>query len=474
MPPWTSSPELFHGIGSETRSSLELVCDFAHTHLTELSRRSGENYAQHGFEVASTLRELTADAPLLSAAILHDLLVHPEGETLLLQAPIGEEERKLIREMHALRRLHIDANAADLDLALTAFIGDTSLLPLRMAHRLTDVRHLARFPRVLQKQIAHESLHMYAAIAGRLGMHRWRYEMEDICFRILQPHIAERLEQTIQRSLELDTTCLRQMKEYLLKALQEEGITASIDWRIKTLYSTYRKMVIKRRTFPELTDRLALRIVVPEIKDCYTTLGITHAILHPMPGKLKDYIGIPKENGYRSIHTVVYPLPGVNELPIEIQIRTREMHEECEYGVAKHGEYKNYLYALSARSARVNLFRNLEILREEAKSPKKFEEALRTYFGEDHIAIFDARNNLYHLKVPATALDFLCKIYGRRCKFLKTVSVNGRERPLDTPLHDGDTVDAKFGKDAMVKPSWMHACKHAGTRKMLASTLPRK
>ena len=183
------------------------------------------------------------------------------------------------------------------------------------------------------------------------------------------------------------------------------------------------------------------------------------------------HIGVPKENGYRSIHTVVYPLPGVNEQPIEIQIRTREMHEECEYGIAKHGEYKNFLYALNSRSARVALFRNLQNLREETRSPKQFEEALRTYFREDHIAIFDARNNLYHLKDPATALDFVCSVFEKRIRFLKSVRINGRERSLDTPLHDGDTVEGLFGKESRVDRSWLSYPRHNVTKRMIRTLL---
>ena len=471
MSPCACSPQLYHRMGETGRSKLETVCNFGCAHLSSLTRRSGESYATHGCEVAATLRELTDDPSLLSVAILHDILVHEEGESLLARAPLSDEEQSLIRHMHELRRLHIDANTMDLDRTLDAFTGDARLLPLRMAHRLNDVRHLHRFPKKLQRQIAHETLHMYSAIAGRLGMHRWRYEMEDVSFRLLQPRIVSNLEKTIEGHRALDIACLEHTRDYLREKLIEEGIEVSIDFRIKSLYSTYRKMLLKRRSFEELLDRLALRIVVPSTGLCYAALGIVHASLHPVPGKLKDYIGAPKENGYRSIHTVVYPLPGVTEQPIEIQIRTKEMQEECEYGIAKHGEYKNALYALHTRSSRVNLFRNLQNLREEARSPKQFETALRTYFREDHIALFDAGNTLYHLKHPASALDFLVELHGKRCKFLKTVRINGRERPIDTLLHDGDTVDALFQRESSAKASWVHACKHPASRRLLREIL---
>lgn len=428
------------------RSRIRLTHRYADDHLRSLTRRSGESYAVHGREVATVLRELTDDASLFCVAVLHDLLVHPDGDALLEASPLSQDERKLVQELHPLRRLHIDANTEDLDRVISAFTEDERLLPLRMAHRLNDLRHVKRFDQRLQRQIARESLHMYTAIAGRLGMHAWRHEMEDICFRLLRPHTVEQLERKFAACAKLDAACLKHAKRFLLKKLRDEGIAASIDGRIKQLYSTYRKMIIKKRRFEELTDRLALRIVVPTIRDCYHALGVVHAALHPIAGKLKDYIGAPKENGYRSIHTVVHPLPGVTELPIEIQIRTPAMDAECEFGVAKHGDYKNAVYALQSPLARVNLFRNLLSLREEARSPKQFEAALRTYFNDDHIALFDASNNLYHLKQPVTALEFISHVYGKRSGFLKSVRVNGRERSFTVLLRDGDTVDARFGR----------------------------
>ena len=471
MPDYTCPPRLYRDLPRDDKAKVLEACRYGKQHLSGLQRRSGESYAQHGCEVATALGEVTRDSSLISVAILHDLLVHPDGDSLLEHSPLTQSERKLVQQLHPLRRLHIDANTEELDRVINAFTADARLLPLRMAHRLNDVRQLARFTEKLKRQIATETLHMYTAIASRLGMHAWRYEMEDVCFRLLQPRIVQQLERKFTAYAALDTTCLRHAKRFLTKKLQEEGIQSSIDGRIKQLYSTYRKMVIKRRRFEELTDRLALRIIVPTTKDCYHALGIVHASFHPIPGKLKDYIGAPKENGYRSIHTVVYPLPGVTEQPIEIQIRTAEMNEECEYGVAKHGEYKNAVYALHSQFSRVNLFRNLQSLREEARSPKQFETALRTYFNDDHIALFDAKNNLYHLKQPVTALDFACHVYGSRCKNLKSVHINGRERPLDTTLHDGDTVQARFSKEMRVQTAWLDVCHHAPARKVLRSLL---
>lgn len=302
-------------------------------------------------------------------------------------------------------------------------------------------------------------------------MHRWRSEMEDRCFPVIQPKIAGSLQKKFHALRALDDACLRHTEKFLRSSLRKAGIDCDTEVRRKGLYSTYRKMVIKRRAFEDLTDRLAVRIILPTMEDCYRALGVVHGVMHPMPGKLKDYIGAPKENGYRSIHTVVYPLPGVTEQPMEIQLRTSDMNGDCEYGCAAHGKYKESIYALQAQPARVNLFRNLESLRSESRSPAQFEEALRKYFHEDHIAIFDAKNNLYHLRKPASILDFVCHAFPERIASVKSVRLNGRVRSLDTRLQDGDTVEAHFGKKRTITHEWVHACCHGVHIKRIRSCL---
>lgn len=440
---------------------------YAAMHLSSILRRSGESYAAHGEELAGVLKEVTSDAALHAVAILHDLPEHPSGKTLLQTAPLTEDQRTLVHGMRTLRRLHIDENTTDLDTVLDAFAEEPRLLVLRMAHRLNDVRHLERFSREAQRRIAHETLHLYTAIAGRLGFHRWRWQMEDICFTRLHPRLAARIRKEFTLSQETDRACLGHTRTYLLKKLQDAGIEAEMDERIKGVYSTYRKMLLKKRSFSELTDRLALRIIVPQPEQCYLALGIVHAHMHPMPGKLKDYIGAPKENGYRSLHTVVYPLPGVSELPIEIQIRTREMHEECEFGIASHADYKQLRYALTSAASRANLFRNLRSLRDSAASPARFEKALRTHFREDHLLLFNPQNRFFHLRKPATAMDFACQEMPGECARVTGVRINGRDKPLDTPLKDGDTVELLLGSATESMKRQLDACVQKSSRKLI-------
>lgn len=474
MPAAPLPKRLLRELGHSARERVTTAHEYANTHIADIARRTGESYAEHGIEVAVVLREIMDDPSMLCVVILHDLLIHPAGDALLENAPLTDDEKQLVRDLHPLRRLQIDAHTEQLHKVIDAFERNPRLLPVRMAHRLNDVRHIDRFDGALHRKIAHETLHMYAAIAGNLGMYRWRMEMENICFRLLQPSIAARLETKLAAVRELDNACLKHAKRHLEKKMEEAGIDCQITVRIKELYSMYRKMAIKGRTFEELTDRLALRIIVRERRDCYLALGIVHEAFNQIPGKLKDYIGAPKENGYRSIHTVVYPLAGVTEQPIEIQIRTEAMHLDCELGMARHGDYKHELYALDTGSARVDLFRNLQGLREEAQSPRQFTTVLRTYFREDYIVLFDENDNLYHLKHPLNALDFVCHVHGVRCALLRGVKINGRKRHLATALRDGDTIEVAFGKTHAVQPDWLDACKYARAKAVLKKVMERQ
>ena len=450
--------KILQRIPEAEREKLSQVYAYSAEHLSSVRRRNGIDYSTHGLEVASVFSECSNDASIISVAFLHDILLHPQGEHLLSGAPLTQKEKNSVRIMNRLRRLHIDSNKMDLNRFIEAISEESYLIPLRIAHRLNDIRSLSLFDDELKEKMAHESLHMYAAIAGRLSMHSWRYEMEDICFRFLQKETVTGLLGKFEEYKKLDQISFSHAVKYIGKKLDEAGIHHRIDYRLKSLYSTYRKMIVKNRKFEDMTDRLAVRIITKNTEDCYRALGIVHAHMHPIAGKLKDYIGIPKENGYQSIHTVVYPLPGVTEQPIEIQIRTEEMHKACEYGVAAHGEYKNANYSLRTNYSHVNLIKNFQLLCAKGRSPEQFENTLRTYFDENHMAIFDSDNNLYHVKRPANILDFMCLLYPKKLANLKEVRLNGRVVPIDTALHDGDIVDPRFTKKPTINISWIKAC----------------
>lgn len=447
------------------------VRQYANQHLSSIKRRSGESYADHGVEVSNVLTEIPHDKELLEVAILHDLLVHPSGARLLRGAPVNSSQKKLIKGMYALRRLHIDEKTKDLDLAIKTFTKDGRLVMLRMAHRLNDIRNISRFTPELQKRICREALHIYSSVAARLGLNKWRHEMENICFQVLHPKTSKKIKELFLAHEKSDKACLSHSKKFIEKKFKKHQLSTKIHERIKGHYSTYRKMVMKNRDFEQLTDRLALRIIVNDNLECYQVLGIIHQCMHPIPGKLKDYIGSPKENGYQSIHTVVYPLPGVTEEPLEIQIRTEAMQKESEFGIAAHSDYKIANYVLTQRKSRINLFQNLEQFRAEMTSPAQFEKALRSYHRSDHLMLFDHKNNLYHIKKPATVLDFCCQGIGEKTLNIKEIKVNGKKAELGKKLSDGDVIEVRFKRELTFKKSWNFLARQKSSKKLLKEWL---
>lgn len=449
----------------------EQVQQFAREHLSGIWRGSGESYYQHGCEIAEVLSEINPDKSLTKVAMLHDLFHHPKGGDLISKSPLNEKEKALARGMHDLRRLRISGEMKDLDRVIDSFTRDGRLLILRLAHRLNDIRHLERFSHSRQKEIAQEAFLFYSSFAARFGFNAWRHEIEDRCFWTLHPEDAAQVSRKMMEYEQIDENCLNLAREYLAKFIAASGIQAHIVGRRKSLYSCYRKMIFKNRKFEDLTDRLAIRIIVDRLDDCYRVLGIVHGYMHPIPGKLKDYIGAPKENGYKSIHTVVYPLPGVNEEPLEIQIRTAEINRHCEYGAAAHYRYKYLNYSAKTGQVRIDLFRSLDILRQEVRSADQFQKLLKTYFRDDRLIIFDQNNNLYHLKRPASVLDFAGQIHKPKFSKIKDALVNGKICPLGQVLKNGDVVQLNFKRDRSISLDWLSGALQNQTKQIIRKLL---
>jgi guanosine-3',5'-bis(diphosphate) 3'-pyrophosphohydrolase len=463
--------KLVEGFDDTWSEEIGRVYSFSSKYLTKIQRASGESYFQHGIEVALTLKEIIPDPRLVIVAILHDLPVHPQGEKLLLKALLSNFQRKLILDMFQLRHLHIDAEMRDLDLALRSFTKDTRILLLRMAHRLNDMRHIDHFSEDRQQRLASETLHMYTAIASQLGINAVRTELEDRCFLYLFPEIAQKMKKQFQQLESVDKVCLSRMRDFICQKLGEYNIENRVQFRIKGLYSTYRKMLLKNLVLSEVMDRLALRIIVENEEDCYRVLWLVHKYMHPVPEKLTDYIGMPKDNGYRSIHTVIYPFVGVTEVPMEIQIRTHEMEKECEFGQAAHGDYKKIRYALTSMTSRVNLFRNLSVKRDVMNNPDDFEKIFRDYFNERKTMIFDEMGKPYYIDKSFTVLDFVCLQYGEKVIQLKTARVNGRIQHFSTFLRNGDIVHIRFSPENKIKREWLDYCESPSSIKLLSGLL---
>lgn len=441
---------------------------FSQDYLDRIRRKKFESYADHGVRVSETLSEVTDDPSLLSIALLHDILNHPNGKKLLSNSPLNKSEQRAIIKLHTLRNLRIDINKKDLDKVIKEFSRDYRLLLVRMAHRISDARALELLSKKKAKKIARETLLIYALLADKMGLRRWRYEMEDICFKYLYEKNSKKIEKQFKKYKKNDKDCLKHTKNYLSKEFKKANMNCRIEGRIKSLYSTYSKMVVKNKSFDEILDRLALRIIVNNTEDCYKALGVIQLSMHPIIGELKDYIASPKENGYRSLHTTIYPLPKISNRPMEIQIRSAKMHLECENGIASHLQYKidNYNMRYSPKS-RVDLIKGLEIIRSEIHSSDNFSKALRQHSRGKRLTIFDEKNRIYNIEKPANLLDFVCSTYGKRVAYLKEAKINGSISNIFSLIKDGDVIEVKFQKKSKISRSWIRKCLQKSSRNFL-------
>ncbi len=446
------------------REAVAEALGYAREHLRGIPRGIDGNYATHSIRLAETVAEMTTDPVLLRVALLHDLLVHPHGDILLRQSPLNREERDLARKMHMLHHLRLDSDMEQLESALHAFIDEPRILPLRMAHRLRDVRQLADLPFESAQRVAAETLSIYCAIAQRFGFSAWRREMENSCFRLLHPHEAAVTQAMIDRAHASEVKDMRRAKECLSWHFRDAGVAAQIHCKTKCLYSTYTTMQREQIPFEEVHDRLQLRMIVGRSDWCYAALGVVHSVLHPLPGALQDFIGSPKDNGYRSLDTFVHPHVGVTSRPLAISIRTPQMDDECEFGIGRGGRQ-----AITS-NAWLDLLRHLHVRGHEMQSPGQFAEFLRGYFA-DGIGLYDGKNNFYRLRSPVTALDFICHVYGPACAGMQSVSRNGVNCSPETLLKNGDTVIARFSPAMCVTKEWLDACRHDSSKDVIRRAL---
>ncbi len=430
------------------QESLDLVkkaFDFATAAHSGQVRRSGEPYVSHPIHVASVLVELQLDAPSIAAALLHDTVEDVEGVTLdVIEKEFGSEIRSLVDGVTKLGKLDFidreEQQAESWRKMILAMSKDIRVILIKLADRLHNMRTLAYQDIDRQVAIAHETLDIYAPLAHRLGMYTIKAEIEDLALRYIDPQgykdVANKVGQKrIEREEQIKTII-----KTLGEKITEMGITNfEIDGRPKHLYSIYRKMVIQNRSFDQIYDLIAVRVVVDTIPECYTVLGIAHTLWTQMPGRFKDYISTPKFNMYQSLHTTLIGGRTIPS-PFEVQIRTREMHRVAEYGIAAHWNYKE-------GSSDGGLDKKLYWLRQildwqsETRDSKEFIDGLKTDLYSEDIFVFTPKGDIINLQRGATPLDFAYRIHSHVGNSCVGAKVNGKMVPLATELQTGDRVE---------------------------------
>jgi GTP diphosphokinase / guanosine-3',5'-bis(diphosphate) 3'-diphosphatase len=425
------------------------------------TRATGEPYITHPLQVAIILAEMRLDMETLVAAILHDTIEDTpvtyddiqgrfgpavahlvEGVTKLgsiprLRQSADEDKRELDK-----RRLEAQhqTQAENLRKMFLAMFDDPRVVLIKLADRLHNMRTLGAIAPEKQRRIAEQTLEIYAPLANRLGMWRMKGELEDLSFSFLNAERYNELADLLKETKAARDRYLKRVISNLERTLLEAGIHAQIKGRVKHIYSLYQKMERKRRPVERIYDLLAVRIIVETVKDCYAALGVIHSLWPPIPGEFDDYIARPKESMYQSLHTAVW---GLDNKPLEIQIRTQEMHEMAEYGIAAHWRYKEQKGA-GRRDTRyeqkIAWLRRLMDWRHEVETAQDFVESLKTDVFEEHIYVFTPQGDIVEMPRGATPIDFAYRIHtdlGHQCGGAK---VNDRIVPLDTPLDNGDIV----------------------------------
>jgi guanosine-3',5'-bis(diphosphate) 3'-pyrophosphohydrolase len=412
-------------------------------------RKSGDPYIQHPLAVALILADLGLDDITLAAALLHDAV---EDTGVLIEhitTEFGPEVSSIVDGVTKLDRVHFDSKeaqqAASMRKMLVAMAKDIRVLLIKLADRLHNMRTIAAMPEWKQRRTAQETLDVYAPLAHRLGIQDMKWQLEDLAFATLHPKRYAEIEQMVAtRSPERDIY-LAQVLEEVKERLGELRISADVTGRPKHYWSIYEKMVVKGREFDDIFDLVGIRVLVESVKDCYAALGSIHATWLPVQGRFKDYIAMPKFNLYQSLHTTVV---GPQGKPLEVQIRTREMHHRAEFGIAAHWGYKEH-----SPNDDVAWLQRIVAWQSETSDPAEFMETLKIDLDQDEVFVFTPKGDVITLPVKSSPIDFAYSIHtevGHRCIGAR---VNGRLVPLDSHLSSGDTVEIFTSKVEHAGPS---------------------
>ena len=440
---------------------------FACEHHADQRRKSGEDFIVHPVGVARICAGMRLDTETLCAALLHDTVEDTTASIEEVQTRFGEEIAKIVDGVTKLTEITFqsrdEAQAENYRKMMVAMATDVRVILIKLADRLHNMRTIEALPKQKQMDKARETLEIYAPLAHRLGIHAIKWELEDLAFATLHPRKYQEIKALVAQQRDERERYVGEAGEYLAQELTALGIDAQIAGRAKHFYSIYSKMTKKGKEFNEIYDLTAMRVIVGSVKDCYGTVGAIHSLWKPLPGRFKDFIAMPKFNMYQSLHTTVI---GPEGRPLEIQIRTQEMHEMAEFGVAAHWMYKQHpdgerqdghggrdgadgrggRGAGSREDAKLQWLRSMIDWQKELSDPREFMDTLKTDLFEDEVYVFTPKGEVKSLAAGATPLDFAYEVHteiGHRCVGAR---VNGKIVPLHCELKSGDIVEILTAK----------------------------
>lgn len=433
--------------------------DFAYQLHAGQFRASGEPYIVHPIAVAGLLRDIGASTAVVAAGFLHDVVEDTQVTPEEIEARFGEEVRALVEGVTKLGGIHFtnrtEAQAENLRRMFLAMASDIRVVLVKLADRLHNMRTLAALKPEKQLRIARETRDIYAPLANRLGIGRFKWELEDLAFKVLEPESYRDVQQQVATKRSEREQRLAATVQLLRDRLAAAGLQAcEVSGRPKHLYGIWSKMQRQQKAFHEIYDVAALRILCPSVDGCYRALAVVHDIFRPIPGRFKDYIGLPKPNGYQSLHTAVIG----RHRPIEVQIRTTEMHQVAEYGIAAHWKYKEGGSPAAGDTERFNWLRQLVDWQKDdgGEDSSDFLASIKEDLFDEEVFVFTPKGDVVGLRKGSTAVDFAFRIHSEVGNHCQGVRINDRLCPLATPLQNGDFVQVITAKNAHPSLDWLN------------------
>jgi GTP diphosphokinase / guanosine-3',5'-bis(diphosphate) 3'-diphosphatase len=443
---------------------VERAYDVAAHHHRDQKRKSGDPYITHPLAVATILAELGMNTETLCAALLHDTVEDTTYTLDQLRGDFGDVIAALVDGVTKLDKVKYGeaAEAETVRKMVVAMSRDIRVLVIKLADRLHNMRTLRYLPRPKQERKAGETLEIFAPLAHRLGMNTLKWELEDLAFQTLYPKRFDEIARLVSERAPRRDVYLQDVIQHVSRDLREAKLKATVKGRPKHYYSIYQKMIARELSFEEIYDLVGIRVLVDTVRDCYAALGTIHARWNPVPGRFKDYIAMPKFNMYQSLHTTVI---GPEGKPVELQIRTRAMHNRAEYGIAAHWKYKEETVG-AGKAGDMAWLRQLLDWQKETTDPAEFLESLRFDLSVSEVFVFTPKGQVLALPQGATPVDFAYAIHTEVGNRTIGARVNGRLVPLESTLDNGDTVEIFTSKSPDAGPSrdWLNFVKSARAR----------
>lgn len=436
-------------------------------------RKSGDPYFTHPVSVAGIIAQMRLDTASVAAALLHDVIEDCECSEQDIEREFGEEVAFLVDGVTKLGRINFtskeDQQAESFRKMLVAMARDIRVLLVKLADRLDNMRTLEHMKPEKQERIAQETLEIYAPLAGRLGIHWLKAELEDLSFRYLHPDEFADLHKKVKRASKDSEKYITDVRKRLQSMLIERGFAVDVQGRVKHMYSIWRKMKVNDIAFEQVQDFVAFRVLMENVADCYAALGVVHSQWTPIPGRFKDYIALPKPNMYQSLHTTVI---GPGHKRLEVQIRTAEMHRTAEFGIAAHWQYKQKTGGLDKRdAARFAWLRQLMEFQQEVRDPAEFLDSVRVDLFPDEVYVFTPDGDVKTFPRGSTPLDFAYGVHSEVGHHCVGARVNSMMVPLRHQLHNGDVVEILTKDSQTPNKDWLDFVKTGRARARIRAFL---